>query len=70
MQATPSVKKIWRRLVVEVKREQASVCDPERLEQRRDLGVQQAELCWYAHRNVCATRELWNLRTVYVGKDL
>lgn len=56
--------------MVEVKREQASVCDPERLEQRRDLGVQQAELCWYAHRNVCATGELWNLRTVYVGKDL
>lgn len=35
--------------------EQASVCDPERLEQQRDLRVQQDELCWHLciQKDVC-----------------
>lgn len=35
---------------MELKMEQASVCDPERLEQRRGLGVQQDKSCVGMHR--------------------
>lgn len=49
MQTTPRVKKICRRLVMELKIEQTSACDPKSLEEWGGLGGQQDKSCVDTH---------------------